>query len=50
MDMFIADILDAKIKDDIHSVEHQIFSLSKKTTTKIVKYEHNGKTIEIAPL
>jgi len=49
MDMFIADILDAKIKDDIHSMEHQIFSLSKKTTTKIVKYEHNGKTIEIVP-
>lgn len=48
-DMFIADILDAKIKDDIHSMEHQIFSLSKRKATKIVKYEHNGKTIEIVP-
>ena len=48
-DMFICDILDATPKDDIGSMEHPFFSLSKKPDHKIRHYEHNGEYIKIAP-
>ncbi len=48
-DMFICDILDATPKDDIASMEHPFFSLSKKPDTRARKYEHNGEYIEITP-
>jgi plasmid replication initiation protein len=37
------------VKDDRHSMEHPMFSLSKKPDRKIRRYEHNGNTVVIAP-
>lgn len=48
-DLFICDIIDAAPKDDMASMENPIFSLSKNPDKKIIKYEHNGKFIEITP-
>jgi plasmid replication initiation protein len=48
-DFFICDVLDATPKDDIGSMEHPFFSLSKKPDHKIRYYEHNGEYIKIAP-
>ncbi|GAW87836.1 conserved hypothetical protein [Bathymodiolus platifrons methanotrophic gill symbiont] len=48
-DLFICDILDATPKDDIASMEHPFFSLSKNPDKEIRRYEHNGEYIEIAP-
>src|SRR5216683_1262751 len=48
-DFFIADILDWALKDDRHSMEHPMFSLSKKPDLRIRHYEHNGNSITIAP-
>jgi plasmid replication initiation protein len=48
-DFFIADILDWALKDDVHSMEHPMFSLSKKTDHRVRHYEHNGNTITIKP-
>ena len=48
-DFFVADILDWALKDDRASMEHPIFSLSKKPDHKIRHYEHNGVHITVAP-
>lgn len=48
-DFFVADVLDAVPKDDMASMEHPIYSLSTKPDTRIMRYEHNGNTIEITP-
>lgn len=48
-DFFVADIFDAIPKDDLGSMEHPMFSLSKKPDTEIRRYEHNGVFIEIIP-
>lgn len=48
-DFFICDVLDAIPKDDMASMEHPIFSLSTKPDHRVLKYEHNGLTVEIAP-
>jgi plasmid replication initiation protein len=48
-DFFVADILDWALKDDRHSMEHPMFSLSKKPDHKIRQYEHNGVHITVAP-
>ena len=48
-DFFVADIFDAAPKGDRTSMEHPIFSLSKKKDNKERTYEHNGNTIEIFP-
>lgn len=48
-DFFVADILDWALKDDRHSMEHPMFSLSKKPDRRIRHYEHNGNSITIAP-
>jgi plasmid replication initiation protein len=48
-DFFIADILDWALKDDRHSMEHPLFSLSKIPDRRIRHYEHNGTSITIAP-
>lgn len=37
------------LKDNIYTMEHPFFSLSKKKDLKIRHYEHNGEHIEIAP-
>jgi replication initiator protein A len=41
-DFFIADIVDWALKDDRHSMEHPMFSLSKNPDRRIRRYEHNG--------
>jgi len=46
---FIADAIDAAVKDDIGSMEHPIFSLKKSGDTEIRRYEHNGVHIEVTP-
>lgn len=48
-DFFVCDVLDAVPKDDMASMEHPIYSLSTKPDTRILKYEHNGNKVEIAP-
>ena len=48
-DFFVADILDWALKDDRASMEHPMFSLSKKPDHKIRHYEHNGVHITVAP-
>lgn len=48
-DFFIADILDAMPKSDMASLEHPIFSLSKKPDTTERHYEHNGNTLDVIP-
>jgi plasmid replication initiation protein len=48
-DFFIADIVDWALKDDRHSMEHPMFSLSKKPDKRIRRYEHNGISVTITP-
>jgi plasmid replication initiation protein len=48
-DFFVADILDWAIKDDRHSMEHPMFSLSKKPDHRVRHYERNGFHITIKP-
>jgi plasmid replication initiation protein len=48
-DFFVADILDWALKDDRHSMEHPIFSLSKNRDLKVRHYEHNGNSITVKP-
>ena len=37
------------VKDDIASMEHPIFSLSRKPDHRLLEYEYNGNTIKIIP-
>ncbi len=50
-DFFACNIFEALtgFKDDMASMEHPFFSLSTKTDTRILRYEHNGNTIAIIP-
>jgi Replication initiator protein A len=48
-DFFVADILDWALKDDRHSMEHPIFSLSKNRDLQVRHYEHNGNSITVKP-
>lgn len=48
-DLFICDLADAAIKDDMASMEHPVFTLSKKPDTKIKVYTHNGNTLTVTP-
>jgi plasmid replication initiation protein len=45
---FIPDIFDS-FKDDLASMEHPIYSLSKKPDHRMLEYEQNGNTIKIKP-
>ncbi len=47
-DFFTCDIFDS-FKDDIASMEHPVFSLSKKPDHRMLMYERNGTTIKIKP-
>jgi plasmid replication initiation protein len=49
LDFFVCDILDAKPKDDLGSMEHPLFTLSKKPDTQIRHYEHNGSSVKVVP-
>ena len=50
-DFFACNIFEAltTFKDDMASMEHPVFSLSTKTDTRTLRYEHNGNTITIIP-
>mgnify|MGYP006432419755 CR=1 FL=1 len=45
-ELFLVDIFQS-FKDDIASMEHPIFSLSKKPDFRIPEYSHNNKSIKI---
>lgn len=49
MDFFLCDILDAIPKDDLGTMEHPVFSLSTRPDRRILRYDHNGVTIEVVP-
>src|SRR5271163_4839930 len=48
-DFFVADILDWALKDDRHSMEHPMFSLSKKPDTQVRHYIHKDINVTITP-
>ncbi|MEP4308784.1 MAG: replication initiator protein A, partial [Lentilitoribacter sp.] len=48
-DFFVCDVFDAALKDDLATMEHPIFSLSTKPDRRILKYEHNGYTVDVTP-
>lgn len=48
-EMFICDVADAVLKDDMASMEHPFFSLSKKPDTAIRRYENGDKWLEVVP-
>jgi plasmid replication initiation protein len=48
-DLFVCDVTDVILKDDMASMEHPFYSLSKKPDLKPRRYEHNGKWIEFRP-
>ncbi|HEY4330140.1 MAG TPA: replication initiator protein A [Phycisphaerae bacterium] len=48
-DMFMCDVADAVLKDDMASMEHPFFSLSKNPETTTRRYENNGKWVEVVP-
>lgn len=48
-ELFLCDIADAVLKDELASMEHPFYSLSKKPDTKIRRYEHGDKWLEVVP-
>jgi len=48
-DFFVCDILAALPKDDMASMEHPIFSLATRPDLRVLRYAHNGVTIEVVP-
>ncbi|MBE9640436.1 replication initiator protein A [Salipiger mangrovisoli] len=48
-DLFVCDITDAILKDDLASMEHPFYALSKKPDREPRRYEHNGQWIEFRP-
>jgi plasmid replication initiation protein len=49
MALFVCDIADAVIKDDMASMEHPVFTLATKPDLQIRKYEHGEKWLEVTP-
>lgn len=48
-DFFVCDVFDAAMKGDSASMEHPIFSLSKKPDMKTRRYENGGSWAEVRP-
>ncbi|MEL6103279.1 MAG: replication initiator protein A [Pseudomonadota bacterium] len=48
-DFFVCDVFDAAFKGDRASMEHPLFSLSKKPDMTIRKYEHGERFLEVRP-
>lgn len=48
-DLFVIDALDVIIKDDMPTMEHPFYSLSKKPDRDVRRYEHKDKWIEFRP-
>lgn len=48
-DLFVCDVADAVLKDDMASMEHPFYSLSKKPETTIRRYENGENWVEVVP-
>src|ERR1700679_3701070 len=48
-DLFVCDVADAVLKDDMASMEHPFFSLSKKPDLNIRRYDNGDRYVEIVP-
>lgn len=48
-DFFVCDVFDAALKGDTASMEHPIFSLSKKPDMKVRRYENGDSWAEVRP-
>lgn len=48
-DFFVCDILEARPKDDLGTMEHPFFSLSTRPDRTIRHYEHNGTQVTVTP-
>jgi|SRR6516164_9940142 len=48
-DLFVCDVADAVLKDDMASMEHPFFSLSKKPDTNVRRYENGDRWLEVVP-
>ena len=48
-ELFVCDVAEVVLKDDMASMEHPFYSLSKKPDHSPRRYEHNGKWIEFRP-
>ncbi len=48
-DFFVCDVLAGLPKDDLATMEHPVFSLSTRPDRKVLRYAHNGVTLEITP-
>jgi plasmid replication initiation protein len=48
-DLFICDVADAVLKDDMASMEHPFFSLSKTPDKRVRRYENGDKWLEVTP-
>lgn len=48
-DFFVCDVFDAAVKGDAASMEHPIFSLSKKPDMKPRRYENGSSWVEVRP-
>ena len=48
-ELFLCDVVDAVIKDDMASMGLPVFTLSKKPDLNIRVYEHNGNSLEVIP-
>lgn len=48
-DFFVCDVFDAALKGDAASMEHPIFSLSKKPDMKVRRYENGDRWAEVRP-
>ena len=49
VNLFICDVADAVIKSDMASMEHPIFTLSKKPIREVKKYVHGDVVLEVTP-
>ena len=48
-DFFVCDVFDAALKGDTASMEHPVFSLSKKPDMKTRRYENGNSFVEVRP-
>ena len=48
-DLFVCDVAEAVLKDDMASMEHPFFSLSKKPDTSVRRYENGDRWLEVVP-
>jgi plasmid replication initiation protein len=49
MDLLVLDVFDVDIKEDLQSMEHPFYALSKKKDLRVLEYQHGDKYIKITP-